>query len=207
MVLKYLLIAAIGYLFGNFNTGLIVSKLQSGIDIRKHGSGNAGATNMLRVLGSQSALLTIVGDVFKGIFAIWVGQWIAGFYGGLLGGTAAIIGHDWPVFFGFKGGKGVATSFGVLLYLFPLHGLFCFGVFLIVFLPTRYVSLGSMVAAVAGALAICAAHWQDIRVCCAAVLWAALIIARHQANIARLRAGTENKLTNEYFKSKRKVEK
>ncbi len=207
MLLKYLLIAVIGYLLGNFNTGLIVSKAQSGIDIRKHGSGNAGATNMLRVLGNQSALLTIVGDVLKGIIAIWIGQWIAGYYGGLLGGTAAVIGHDWPIFFGFKGGKGVATSFGVLAYLFPLHGLLCLAVFLIVFFATRYVSLSSMAAAVVGALAVCITGWGDLWVCGAALLWAALIVVRHHTNIARLRAGTESKLTNDYFKSKKKVAK
>ena len=192
--LKYLLIIAIGYLCGNFNTGLIVSKAQSGIDIRKHGSGNAGATNMLRVLGSQPALLTIVGDILKGILAILIGRWIAGDYGGIAGGTAAIIGHDWPVFFEFKGGKGAATTIGVLGFLFPLHGLCCILVFLAIFVLTRYVSLGSMGAALFGAVMLCVTEWGDAAACCAGVLWCLLIIFCHRANILRLFAGTENRL-------------
>ena len=128
-LIKYLAIAAAGYLLGNFNTGLVVSRLQAGIDIRRHGSGNAGATNMLRVLGSQSALLTLIGDILKGLIAIWIGHCLAGFPGAMLGATASIAGHCWPVFFGFKGGKGVATTAGALLCLFPVAGLLCLAVF------------------------------------------------------------------------------
>ena len=201
----YLAIAAAGYLLGNFNTGLVVSKLQAGIDIRRHGSGNAGATNMLRVLGSQSALLTLIGDVVKGLAAIALGHWLAGFPGGMAGATAAIVGHCWPVLFGFRGGKGVATTAGTLLCLFPVTGLLCVAVFVTITLATRYVSLGSVLAAVFGAAYLFVAHWGDPLICGAAALWAAIIIARHRANIARLWNGTERKLDFAAFKSKSKV--
>ena len=204
-LVKYLVIAVAGYLLGNFNTGLVVSKLQAGIDIRRHGSGNAGATNMLRVLGSQSALLTLIGDIVKGLVAIGIGYWLAGFPGGVAGATAAIVGHCWPVFFGFRGGKGVATTVGALLCLFPVAGLLCVAVFVAVLLATRYVSLSSVLAALFGAVYLCVAHWGDPLICCASALWAAIIIGRHHANIARLWNGTESKLDFASFRSKRKA--
>ena len=204
---KYLAVAVAGYLLGNFNTGLVVSKLQAGIDIRRHGSGNAGATNMLRVLGSQSALLTLIGDIVKGLVAIGIGHWLAGFPGGVAGATAAIVGHCWPVFFGFKGGKGVATTCGALLCLFPVTGLLCVAVFVAIVLATRYVSLGSVMAALFGAAYLLAAHWGDPLICSIAPLWSAIIIARHHGNIQRLWNGTESKLDFSSFKSKTKRSK
>lgn len=198
---RYLAIAVAGYLLGNFNTGLVISKLQAGIDIRRHGSGNAGATNMLRVLGNQPALLTLLGDIAKGLIAIGIGYWLAGFSGGIAGATAAIVGHCWPVFYGFHGGKGVATTAGVLLCLFPVPGLLCVAVFLVIFFATRFVSLGSVLAALFGAVFLCVAHWGDPLICCAAVLWAAIIIGRHHANLKRLWQGTESKL---YFSKSKK---
>ena len=208
-VAKYALIVAAGYLLGNFNTGVIVSRLQSGIDIRQHGSGNAGATNMLRVLGSQSALLTLIGDIAKGLIAIAVGRWIAGADGpgGIIGGTAAIAGHCWPVFFNFKGGKGVATTFGVLCWFFPVAGLLCLAVFVTVFVISRYVSLGSVMAALFGGVYVCYTHWGDALACCAAALWCAIILARHGSNLKRLWNGAENKLDFSAFSSKVKRKK
>jgi len=201
--LKYLAILVVGYLLGNFNTGLVVSKVQAGIDIRRHGSGNAGATNILRVLGSQSALLTLLGDVAKGLIAIAIGRWLAGFSGGMAGATAAIVGHCWPALFGFKGGKGVATTAGALLYLFPVTGMLCVAVFVAVTLATRYVSLASVLAALFGATYLLTAHWGDPLICCAAALWAAIILFRHRANLQRLWDGTERVLDFSSFKSKK----
>jgi len=204
-LVKYLLIAIAGYLLGNFNTGLVISRLQAGIDIRRHGSGNAGATNMLRVLGSQPALLTLLGDVVKGLIAIGIGHSISGFSGGVVGATAAIAGHCWPVFYGFKGGRGVATTAGVLLCLYPVTGMLCVVVFLVVLLATRYVSLGSVLAALTGAIYLCATHWDDSMACCAAVLWAAIIAIRHYPNLKRLWNRTENKLDFSAFRAKRHI--
>jgi len=204
-LLKFLAILVVGYLLGNFNTGLVVSKLQAGIDIRRHGSGNAGATNILRVLGSQSALLTLLGDIIKGLIAIAIGRWLLGFPGGLAGATGAIVGHCWPVFFGFKGGKGVATTAGALLYLFPITGVLCVLVFVGVIIATRYVSLGSVLAALFGAAYLLTAHWGDPLICCAAVLWAAIILGRHHANLKRLWGDTERQLDFSSFKSKKKA--
>jgi glycerol-3-phosphate acyltransferase PlsY len=194
-ILQYLLSAAAGYLLGNFNTGLVVSRLQSGIDIRKHGSGNAGTTNMLRVLGALPALLTFVGDVLKGWLAVGVGTLLAGFDGGLVAGTLCIAGHNWPVFFGFKGGKGVATTVGLLLLLYPLVGLFSIAVFLVIVLCTRYVSLGSVFGALFGAALLITLSWGQPLVCVVAALWCGMIAFCHRANIQRLLAGTESKLS------------
>jgi len=201
-IAKYVAVAVAGYLLGNFNTGLVVSKVLAGIDIRRHGSGNAGATNMLRVLGRQSALLTLIGDVLKGLAAIGVGHWLLGFPGAMVGASAAIIGHCWPVFFGFKGGKGVATTAGTLVCLFPLGGVLCVAVFVGVFLATRLVSLASVMAALFGAVFLWVSHWGDPLIRCAAALWVAIIIGRHHANIVRLWNGTEGKIDFSAFKSK-----
>ena len=203
-IVQYLVIAAAGYLLGNFNTGLVVSKLQAGIDIRRHGSGNAGATNMLRVLGSQSALLTLIGDIVKGLAAIGIGHLLAGFPGGVAGATAAIVGHCWPVFFGFKGGKGVATTFGALLCLFPTAGLLCLAVFLAIFLATRFSSLSSVLATLFGAVYLLTAHWGNPLICCAAALWTVIIVGRHHANLKRLWNGTESKIEFSAFRTKSK---
>ncbi len=204
MLLQYVLVCILGYLLGNFNTGLIVSRLSAGIDIRKHGSGNAGATNMLRVLGSQSALLTLIGDVVKGLIAMGIGKLMLGFPGAVVGGTAAIVGHCWPVFFGFKGGKGVATTFGVLLCLYPVAGLLCLLVFLAIFLPTHYVSLGSVLAALFGAIFVSLTHQGEMLIQCMAVLWAIIIIVRHTENLKRLWNGTESRIDFALFKSRKK---
>lgn len=200
VALKYLIIVVVGYFLGNFSTGLIVSKKQSGMDIRKYGSGNAGATNMLRVLGSRPALFTIIGDILKGWLAVGLGAQLAGFHGAIIGGTAAIIGHDWPIFFSFKGGKGVATTLGVGLLLFPWQGLVCLLVFVIVFLLTRYVSLGSLIGAFFCPILVCITHWGDWLACLASILWFLMIAFCHRGNIQRLLGGTENKIDLSVFK-------
>ena len=201
--LRYLLVVVVGYLLGNFTTGLFVSKLQAGIDIRKFGSGNVGATNILRVMGRQSALFTILGDILKGILACGVGALLVGFHGAIVGGTAAIIGHDWPAFFGFKGGKGVATSFGVLMLFFYVEGLVALLAFLIVLFITRYVSLSSLVATLVGGGWVCVSKWEDTLTCVCVALWVAMIFIRHWENIKRLFAGKENRLDFSQFKSRK----
>ncbi|MDR3051699.1 MAG: glycerol-3-phosphate 1-O-acyltransferase PlsY [Oscillospiraceae bacterium] len=193
-LLRYLVIVAAGYVLGNFSTGVVVSRLQAGLDIREHGSGNAGATNMLRVLGSRPALLTLLGDIAKGLLAVGVGTLLGGVRGGLAGGCAAVIGHDWPVFFGFRGGKGVATSFAVVIILFPWQGLFALVVFAAILLKTRLVSLASILSALCYAVLLCATHWADFTVCSLSLLLFVLVAFQHRSNIARLRAGTESRL-------------
>ena len=140
MYIRIALAAAAGYLLGSLNTSLIVGRFYK-VDVRKHGSGNAGMTNTLRTLGKKAALFVILGDIAKGVLA-----WLAGYFiyggqlGGMLGGTACITGHIWPVFFGFRGGKGVLTAFAVLLMLDWQIALGLLLVFIVILLATRYVS-------------------------------------------------------------------
>lgn len=117
-IVRLLASAVLGYLLGNIQTGLIVGWTTKKIDLRQHGSGSSGATNALRILGRQSALWTLLGDFLKGLLAACLGLLIGGWRGGCWPGMCVVAGHIWPVFFGFKGGKGVATSLGVLT---PAH--------------------------------------------------------------------------------------
>ena len=147
MALKIILSIVIGYALGNVSTGLIISKLGSGMDIRDAGSGNAGATNVLRTLGWMPSLLTFVGDALKGVIAALIGMWLCGQTGIICGGIASIIGHNWPAAFGFKGGKGISTSFGVILVLQPYDAPWLLLVMAIALYFTKTVSIGSICAA------------------------------------------------------------
>lgn len=146
--LKYLLIAVVGYLLGNISVGILVSKLYGIRDIRKLGSGNAGSTNVLRNLGWLPSVLTLVGDCLKSFVAAKLGQWLAGDVGLLIGGTAAIIGHDFPVIFRFRGGKGIAASLGMILTINPWLGLALTAIVVLIAALTGYVSLGSITVSV-----------------------------------------------------------
>ena len=131
-MLKIIIVLVVGYLLGSISSGVIVSKAFSNTDIRSQGSGNAGTTNMLRVLGRKLALITFAGDLLKGVIAVLIGKAIVGGdLGGVLGVTGAVLGHYFPLYFGFKGGKGIATGFGSLLFVFPLHALAALAVFIL----------------------------------------------------------------------------
>lgn len=191
-VVKLVLAGMIGYLLGSVNTSLVIGKIY-GIDVRKHGSGNAGATNTLRTLGKPAAAMVGVGDVLKGVISCLIGSWIAGDIGLMLGGIGSIAGHNWPLYFGFKGGKGIFTSFAVVLMMDWKAGLILLGIFIVIVAVTRYVSLGSIVAAalfpVSGLV-----FKKGTEFTAFAVLLAALAIYRHHANIGRLIKGTEAKI-------------
>jgi len=191
----------LGYVLGSFNTSVIVGRLY-GKDIRSHGSKGAGLTNTFRVLGKSAAVLVLGGDVLKGVIACLVG-WIIGlyFYSGdpnvtlLAAGVGAVIGHNWPVYFGFKGGKGVLTA-GVVLFMANwVIGLICLGVFVTVVILTRYVSLGSICAAVlAATISFFPVFGNNVYFYVFVWLMAVMIVIRHMKNIQRLILGTENKL-------------
>ena len=200
----------ISYLLGSISSAVIISKLISGRDIREEGSGNAGATNMLRVHGKGAGALTLVIDVLKGVAAILAAMLFdmlllkiapeSVFCGNLIyvAGFFVVLGHDFPVFFKFKGGKGVATSLGVALMLNWQIGLIVLVGALAVMLLSRYVSLGSVAAAVLYPILVLGymlgeKNFNPIYLICA-ILLAALLILKHHANIARLSKGTENKL-------------
>lgn len=184
------LLVIFSYLLGSVPSGLIIGKL-SGLDVRKAGSGNIGATNVARLLGKTGGLLTLVGDTAKGFIPVLVVQQM-GFSHPVtaLVGVVAFLGHLYPIFLKFKGGKGVATSFGVLLGLAPLATMILLVVFAAVAFTTRIVSLSSMVTAVAAPLVLWLFYYSPTYVIVTAFM-ALMIVFRHYANIQRLLNGTE----------------
>ncbi len=185
--------AAIGYTLGCFSTGLLLSKHYR-VDIRELGSKSSGATNMTRVLGPKLGLLTFLGDFGKAAIAVILGHAIQGMEGALIGGLFVVIGHNWPVTYHFKGGKGVACSIAILIILAPLETLISgiFGILAIAL--TKYVSLGSLVFLLFSAVII-----PFTRGLWPMGLWAILLfliaVYRHRANISRLLHGEESKFT------------
>ena len=192
---KYILVVIIGYVMGNFASSYFVGKLLAKIDIREHGSGNAGAANTFRVLGATAGAIVFVCDVLKGILATAIGLWITGSRAGaMLAGGMAVIGHNWPVFFRFKGGKGIAASFGLIIVLFPKIALILFAAVVPLMLITRYVSLGSITAAVLLPVLL-VAYQEPPNIVLIGILLAVLAIFRHKDNLVRLWEGTENKIS------------
>lgn len=205
-VFLLVLCAVIGYLLGSVNSSVIVGRLYK-IDIRAEGSGNAGLTNTLRVLGKKAAVMVLIGDILKGVIAVLIGilviktQWsdpaIGEIYA-VAAGTFSVIGHNWPVYFGFKGGKGILTTATVIFMLDWRIGVLVLILFIIIVFVTRYVSLGSICGAFAVPFAaiIFGYDWKFVLFM---VFLALLAIYRHKANIKRLLNKTENKLS---FKGK-----
>lgn len=184
--------AITGYLLGSLNSSLLVGRLY-GKDVREHGSGNAGMTNTLRVLGRTAALMTAAGDILKGVLACLAGLALTGDAGAVIAGAAAVAGHNWPLYFKFRGGKGALTSISVVYFLDWKTGLIITGVFLAVVLLTRYVSLGSMTgAAMLPVLALL--FGKSALFLGFSILIAVLVIARHRSNIERLLKGQESSL-------------
>ena len=186
---------AAAYVVGAVPIGFLVARAFGVGDIRRHGSGNIGATNVLRTLGRLPAIITLLGDIAKGYAAVALAAWLAGDVPAVTaaGAAAAVVGNCWSVFLGFRGGKGIATGLGALLRCVPWATLAALPVFVAVVATTRYVSLGSLLAAACvplGALLLGYPHVAAL----AALIVAVIVIARHHANIARLRAGTESRL-------------
>lgn len=195
--MRAFIVMLLAYLIGSFSSAYFLGKTSKNIDIRSYGSGNAGATNALRVLGKKMGALTFFMDFIKGIIAVFIGNAIFGFTGSLLAGVFVVLGHNWPVFLGFKGGKGIATSFGVLLALNWQTALLCFLIGAIVIIITRYVSLGSIIAAIAAPIIIVLTTQSiDKYLYITIVILASLSVSRHKANILRLCKGEENRLGN-----------
>ncbi|GFR36872.1 glycerol-3-phosphate acyltransferase [Insulibacter thermoxylanivorax] len=185
---------AICYLIGSLSFSLIVGKIK-GIDIRKHGSGNAGATNTLRVLGIVPAIIVFVLDMGKGIASVLIGSWLSQ---GTLWvtaacGLAAIIGHNWPVFFSFRGGKGIATTIGVTAVLSFYPAAIAGAVAIISIFITRYVSLGSLIFTTLMPI-IAVIMGAEIEIIIAMLLICAFAVYRHRSNIRRLIRGEEHKI-------------
>ena len=194
-LLRYVLVGVIAYFLGNFATSYIVSMRSARIDIRKHGSGNAGATNVFRVLGAKAGAITFIGDALKGVVAVLIGRYIAGSNGALLAGLFVVIGHNWPVTLGFKGGKGVATTIGSMLAINPLLVLIVFVVGVIVLITTKYVSLASITGMVIFPI-VMILFKQSTEYVAFSLILALLAIFKHRKNIVRLFKGTESKIGN-----------
>jgi len=189
------LAVAAAYVVGAVPIGFLVARAFGVGDIRRHGSGNIGATNVLRTLGRLPAVITLLGDIAKGYAAVALAARLGGddHVVTAAGAGAAVVGNCWSVFLGFRGGKGVATGLGALLRLTPLATLAALPVFVVVAATTRFVSLASLLSAACvpfGALALGAPRPYVV----GALGVAAVVIARHRDNIARLRAGTERRL-------------
>lgn len=201
-VIALLLAAVLGFLAGSLPTGYLVAWMK-GVDIRKHGSGNIGATNAFRVLGKELGLLVFAVDLLKGLAAVVAGRWLAGdgavvppVYGAIAGGITSILGHSFTPWLKFKGGKGVATSLGVIFALSWPAGAVGFATWGAVLFLTRFVSVASMVAAAAIpiVMGVFAGPAERGPLLVFGGLAAALVIARHRSNLARLAAGTEPKI-------------
>ena len=193
LLFRYVLVSLIAYFLGNFATSYIVSMRAAHIDIRKHGSGNAGATNVLRVLGAKAAALTFLGDTLKGVAAVLIGRYIAGSNGAILAGLFVVIGHNWPVTLGFKGGKGVATTIGAMLAINPLLVLVVFTMGAVVLITTKYVSLASITGMVIFPITMILFR-QSTEYIIFSFILALLGIFKHRKNIVRLIKGTESKI-------------
>ena len=201
--MKESILIIVAYFIGSIPTALIVSKSFFDIDIREYGSGNMGATNTFRVLGPKFGTVVMVGDMLKGIFAVALYNFLPYYLANELDrtnlmiglGLAAVIGHIYPIWAGFRGGKGVATLFGMVLAIQPVVALNCVGVFLLVLYLTRYVSLSSILAGVA--LPICVLwiyNEKEVFYRVFAVAVSALIVLTHQKNISRLLKGNEGRV-------------
>ena len=192
--MKDIFIVIICYLIGNISFSYLFTKLKLKKDIREFGSGNAGTTNVLRVLGIKYAVMVLLGDVLKGVVAILIGKflgssdWIT-----ILCGLAVIIGHNWPAIMGFRGGKGIATSIGVFIIYDPAVALTCIGIGIVIIAISKYVSLGSVLG-VALAPLVTIAFSRGTGEFIFALIISSIAIYKHRANIDRLRKGTENKL-------------
>jgi acyl phosphate:glycerol-3-phosphate acyltransferase len=193
----------LAYLLGSIPTSVWFGKIFYNIDLRNYGSGNAGATNALRVFGNRAGAIVLVLDALKGFLAVTLSHWQADAFSSqgnfivfqLLLGAMALLGHVFPVFAQFRGGKGIATLVGIVLAMFPLAVLICLGIFLLFFIPTRYVSMGSMAAGISFPIItiflLGRTLMPEIIFACAVAIF---VPATHIKNIKRLIKGTENKL-------------
>lgn len=195
------IIIIIAYLLGSIPSGLIVGKVFYGIDIREHGSGNLGATNTFRTLGKKAGLAVTFADILKGTLAVLLVGWFGAEFHSLIAGIIAVIGHMFPVFAGFRGGKAVATSGGILLAYAPVMFLIVLLAFFIGLYITKYVSLSSMLAAVAAITY--SLFTGDLPLIIVVGMLSGFVIYRHRANIKRIIDKTEPKVTWLDFNKKR----
>lgn len=201
--MDYLLFAIVAYLLGSIPTAVWVGKIRYGIDVREHGSKNAGATNTFRVLGKKPGIVVLTIDILKGFTAVFLpfilgkGAWGSEelIHLQLISALCAVVGHVLPVFAGFRGGKGVATSLGVIIGIHPPAAAICLGIFLIVFISSSFVSLGAMTAACSfPVLLVTLFGIRSPWLIAFSIVLSAAVIYAHKKNIGRLLKGEENKM-------------
>ena len=196
-VLLVILSAVIGYLFGTIPVGACIARLYGNLDIRKHGSGNTGTTNVLRTLGWVPSLLTLLGDCLKGVFGALIGRWLGGEAGMLAGGFFAVLGHDFPVFTGFRGGKGIATSLGITFVICTPVAPWLVVIVIAIVAVVRIMSVGTLAASIAYPILF----WIYLPDGASLPLYLSFAVAMallsffcHRSNLRRLLRGEENRL-------------
>lgn len=193
-MMKLFIIAVVSYLCGSFSSSVVVSKVFLRKDLREYGSGNAGLTNSYRLMGGKLTLLVLIGDVLKAVIGVSIGGWLMGPMGRLIAGAFVMVGHMFPVFFGFRGGKGVLTG-ATMLALFDWRVfLVAFVLFVLSVAITRWVSLGSILGALSFPITTYIFYHDIVMTILAALMGGAVIIAHH-GNIGRILSGTERRFT------------
>lgn len=192
--MEKIIVIIISYLLGSIPFAYIMTRLLKGIDIREVGSGNVGSTNALRTAGKTVAVTALTGDLLKGFVAVWLGMHYGG--DGLAAGCAlaVVAGHCWPVFLSFKGGKGIATTAGVLLYLMPKMFIILVLIFILIVILSRYVSLGSITVAVLFPLLTFIFN-DSASISIMSFILMLMVVYRHRKNIKHLLDGTERKIS------------
>lgn len=184
------------YLLGSINTGDIVASIKK-VNLRNQGSGNVGATNAFRTMGSLSGAIVLIGDVLKGVIAVKLGKLIPIYHGfdpAIISGILVIAGHNWPIFANFRGGKGIATSLGAMIALTPLSLIVVFPVWLVIFLCFGYVSLASIIAAVFYPVGVYFFEQADPYKIAFSIFIAVMALYRHRSNFKRLATGEEHRI-------------
>lgn len=202
MSIWYIVIVVVGYLIGSINLSIVLTKKVKGVDIRKEGSGNAGTTNTLRVLGKKYAAIVLLFDILKGVVVILIAMLISPLVADAnllisLGGLAVILGHNFPLYYNFKGGKGVATTLGIILIVTPSLGCICLIFGLIIIALTKMVSVGSILAAILYPILVLFLAKEYFIF---ALFVSLLLIFRHRKNIKKILEGNESKIS--LFKKK-----
>ena len=198
MVLSILVIAVAGYFLGNVNGAILVSRFIVHDDVRTHGSGNAGFTNYYRNYGGMKSLLVASIDFLKAAAACLLGRWLLGRYGyalegSMIGALSVTLGHDFPALYGFKGGKGILCGFAIGVTVDWRVAVICFILFWVSYLPTKLVSLGSVISALGFAIGFALFHHDNLFVLIGGIILSALAVYMHRANIVRLIHGEEAK--------------
>lgn len=204
-MVAYIIVAVIAYLIGSVNFSVIISKKMAGFDLREKGSGNAGSTNVLRTVGKKAAAITLICDILKGVISIMIAKLVGAIWRDLdaallvqIAGILVVIGHTFPVFFKFKGGKGVATSLGVLVTTNWQIGLICLVFALVLIILTQMVSVGSLAAAILYpvlTLFIAQNYIVPGNYIISSIILAVLVVFNHRENVKRILSGTENKIS------------